>query len=503
MTRHLNVALGNGLGPLNEPDNPLLQGIPDPQNNQDLVRLLAHDPFRDPAWRKANCHPSRLLDNLRSVYIPTGKSLKVAQALYSCVRNGYARRDPRHPAVWSSFYHLEGEHPISGIGPIYANGTTISGISGLGKSHVVLRVLSTMPQTIRHSNFSSHLASLTQIVWLYLDMNTGVGMEALLLEILGKIDELLMGETNYVEQNSKSHIGLERIIKNTIRALKTHFCGVIVLDEIQRQNFGLKNASERVRNFLLNLLNTGIAVVLVGNPLGLTFEEKKGQSAQLSRRLQAHAKIRLDPADSYKDEDWKFIVQGLWRCQILPVQAPLDENMQRLLFELTGGFPDFLSALLAASQLLAHQRKLESLDGTVIKDAAHTNSLLQTMKPLIDAFVFKDPIPLQKFSDIDHEYYCNRWIQKRSNVKNAGAATIPEAGLQEEPLNKNSSRSTPHHIVSKGQTAFEADNKRRKLPINGEAPSTLSPLGNFYLQNLNALIEPGAQKQSSGSKDEN
>jgi hypothetical protein len=113
-----------------------------------------------------------------------------------------------------------------------------------------------------------------QIVWLRIDMNTGAVIKALLLDILEKIDDLPMGETNYAAQNSRSGIGVEKIINNTIRALKTHFCGMILLDEIQRLNFGQKNASERVPNFLLKLLNTGIPVVLVGNPLGLTNDRR-------------------------------------------------------------------------------------------------------------------------------------------------------------------------------------------------------------------------------------
>lgn len=487
MPIHSHIA--DGSDPTDDHGNPLLRGIPDPQNDSDLVRLLGFDPFREPDWREKNRDPLRLLDHLRCVYIPTRKSLEIASALYSCIRNGYARRDPRFPAVWSSFYQLETGLASSEVGPVYANGMTISGITGLGKSHVVLRVLSTLPQTIKHTNLSPHMASLTQIVWLRADMSTGAGIKALLLEILERVDDLLMSGTDYAEQNSGSRVSVERLIKNTIRILKTHFCGVIILDEIQKQNFGQKKGSERVRNFLLKLLNTGIPVVLVGNPLGLTFEEDNGESAQLSRRLQAHAKVRLDPAESYEDSDWKILVQGLWRCQILPQITPLDEDIQRALYMLTGGFPDFLSALLASSQRLAIKRKASALNEIFIQEAARSNSLLKEMKPLIEAFVLKDAFRLQRFSDIDCDYYKEKWILSRSSQIRVGKTHGVEETGQSALFNADPTRVTPYNIVAHGKAAFASECSHQRKIKKKNAASKLSPLGELHLENLKNMIQ--------------
>lgn len=478
-----------------QPLNPLLESLPDPKVDTDLVRLLAYDPFRDPIWKQENGDPLRLPDHLRTVYIPTKKSLEIASAFYSCVRNGYIRRNPYLPAVWSSFYNLEEVHMVSGTGPVYPNCMVLSGITGLGKSHIVLRVLSTLPQTIHHIDFGPHFASLTQIVWLYIDMSTGAGIKALLLEILNKIDDTLMSRTNYAEQNSKERISVERLINNTIRVLKTHFCGVIVLDEIQKQNFGQKSGSERVRNFLLKLLNTGIPIILVGNPLGLKFEENKGESAQLSRRLQAHAKVRIDPANGHDDSDWKILVRGLWRCQILPVIAPLHEDIQRALYSLTGGFPDFLSALLAAGQCLAIKRDADFLSEELLRDAARSHPLLQEMKPLIDAFVLRDLVRLQRFSDIDHEYYQELW----SKAVPPRTHRVAEAAVIESSQNANVGTTYPHsspsHIIKHRQAVFASENDQRKQAKSKNVPPKLSALGEYQLEKLKALIDSESHKK--------
>lgn len=495
MPIHSHIADGSDPHSSDDHENPLLRGVPDPQSDSDLVCLLGYDPFREPDWREKNRDPFRLLDHLRSVYIPTKKSLEIASALYSCIRNGYERRDPRFPAVWSTFYQLETGLAANDVGPMYANGMTLSGITGLGKSHVILRVLSTLPQTIKHTNLSSHMASLTQIVWLRADMNTGAGIKALLLEILERVDSLLMSGTNYAEQNSGPGASIERTIKNTIRVLKTHFCGVIVLDEIQKQNFGQKNGSERVRNFLLKLLNTGIPVVLVGNPHGLTFEEDKGESAQLSRRLQAHAKVRLDPAESYDESDWKILVRGLWRCQILPIITPLEEDMQRTLYMLTGGFPDFLSALLASSQCLAIKRKASALDENLVYDAARSNSLLRAMKPLIEAFVLKDAFRLQRFSDVDSEYYREKWTFSHSSQKQFGKTISVEETDQSALRNADAARLTPYNIVAREKAAFASEMTGQKRNSKKDANSKITPLGEAHLENLKKMTQSNSKEK--------
>lgn len=436
--------------------NPLLRGIPDPRTDEDLVRLIAHDPFRDPTWKARNTNVRRLPDALQSVFVPTPGALRLARTLFEVLHNGYDRRDPRKPGVWVNFHK-----PIEGVtygeaSPTFTDGLAISGITGLGKSHQVCRVLSVIPQTIYHDNLGRRLTGITQIVWIYLDMNTASGLEALLLELLEKIDDLL-GVQLYRKQFEGSRVNIDRLINTVIRVLKTHFCGMLVLDEIQRLNFGLKQASERVRNLMLKLLNVGIPVVLVGNPLGLQFKEKLGVSGQLIRRLKANGYVRLNPADSSTDEEWQTLVRGLWRCQILPERTPLSVPLIDLLYRLTGGFPKFLSHLLAFSQQLAITTGERKLSLELIERAAHTSPLLREMHPLINAFVTCDALGLRTFSDIDTEYYIQKWGTDQPDAHLlTRPSSMPQRRTQQEVLKKEQIKAKAAKTRGKNKSVVSA-----------------------------------------------
>lgn len=420
--------------------NPLLRGIPNPVTDEELIRLVAHDPFRDPNWVDRKASLRRLPDILQSVFVPTPGSLRLARTLFDVLHNGYDRRDPRNPGVWANFYQATDGITYGEASPTFTDAVAIAGITGLGKSHQVSRVLSVIPQTIHHDKLGEHLTGITQIVWIYMDMNTATGLEALLLELLEKIDDLL-GTQEYRRQHSGVRVNIDRLINTLIRALKTHFCGMLVLDEVQRLNFGLKQASERVRNLMLKLLNAGIPVVLVGNPQGLQFNEKQGVSAQLIRRLKANGRVRLDPADSPMDEEWQILVRGLWRCQILSERSSLTAEHFSLLYRLTGGFPKCLSHLLAYSQqrAIATGEKLLTLE--LIEQAARSSPMLNEMRLLIDAFVTRDALGLRAFSDVDMDYYRRRWGtengHRQARPMLASPSSTPKIKTQQEVLKQS------------------------------------------------------------------
>jgi hypothetical protein len=457
--------------------NPLLRGIPNPTTDEELIRLVAHDPFRDPQWlRGANAR--RLPDLLQSVFVPTPASLRLAQTIFDVLHNGYDRRNPNEAGVWANFYQPQDGVSFGEAGPTFTDGVAIAGITGLGKSHRVCRVLSVIPQTIRHDNLGGHLTGITQIVWIYIDMNTATGLEALLLELLEKIDELL-GTQEYRRQYTTSRVSIDRLINTLIRALKTHFCGMLVLDEVQRLNFGLKKASERVRNLMLKLLNAGIPVVLVGNPMGLQFNEKDGFSAQLIRRLKANSPVRLDPADSPMDEEWQTLVRGLWRCQILPERSPLTATHFNLLYRYTGGFPKCLAHLLAYSQQQALAVGATQLTLDLIEQAAKSSSMLNEMRPLIDAFVNRDALRLRTFNDVDTDYYKNKWRPEND---------CWQVGPISSPSPTTSGKKTQQDVLSQEQSRAKAQRTAAKNKTNKD-PASSGAQRDYFLQEIDSIIK--------------
>jgi len=397
-------------------NNPFVCRLPNPTDDDALIKLVARDPFRDRHDQVTENYVRQLPNLLQTVVVPTPGLLHVARTLFDVLHNGYARRDPRYPSYWTKLYQREEGVTYADIGPSLTDAVAISGITGLGKSHQVRSILGSIPQTIHHEKLMSGqqgesqvgLQGITQIVWIYMDMSTASNLTAWMLDLLGIIDRLL-GHHEYQGQFEKARVNIEMLINKVIQVLTTHSCGMLVLDEIQRSNFGLKAGAERVRNLMLKLLNAGIPVVLVGNPLGLQFNEKEGISAQLTRRLKSNRPIRLDPADSAQDPDWQVLVRGLWRCQILPERDPWTMAHCELLYQLTGGFPKFLSELLVHCQQQAWRAGARKLTLEMIAESARTCEMLISMQKLIKAFVFRDLVSLRVYSDVDREYYQQKW----------------------------------------------------------------------------------------------
>lgn len=462
--------------------NPLLRRIPNPSTEQELVRLLARDPFRSPEFKARPPHPRKLIDYLRSVVVPTPSTMRIARSLLDLVHNGYDRRDPGHPAVWSSFFQTDDGFGSGDSGPVLTDAVTIAGITGLGKSHLIRQVLSTMPQTIRHDELGGRLKGVTQIVWIYLEMGTASGLEGLLMDLLKAIDSAL-GIQEYQRQFESSRVNVDRMINTVIRALKTHFCGVLVFDEIQKLNFGQKQASERVRGLMLKLLNSGVPLVLAGNPRGLQFKGKDGVSAQLTRRLRANGEFRLDPADSPSDVDWNLLVRGLWRCQLLPEREELTSEHLELIYRATGGFPVCLAHLLGYSQQLAIEAGESKVTPAMLERAAATCPMLKSMRSLIRGIVERDPLLLAQHEDVDADHFQRKWQQ-------TGYPAASEGG---EGVSSSSAPSVDKPARSKDR-AVPVRRKQRSEPAKEVRAE--NPAGAHLLSEVEALIRSAKDGQT-------
>ncbi|TCV81065.1 ATP-binding protein [Sulfurirhabdus autotrophica] len=487
MKRDLNHEKVNLTGA--EEGNPLLKWIPNIKDDEDMIKWLAADPFRDPVWCETRRDFSLLPNYLNEVFVPTPSAVKLARTLLTVLRKNYAQRDPRKSEFWTSYYHnmVNPELTYSEPNAFQAEGTSISGITGVGKTRIIDRVLSRLPQTIQLKEVGSQLASVTQIVWLKLDMSTAGGLEELLRELWSAIDTCLQRTDEQPDR-----LNLPKMIPEIIRKLKTHFCGILVFDEVQNINFGKSGITERVRNFVMKLLNNGIPIVLAGNPRGFTFEEKDGKSSQLVRRLAATDRIRLDPAEGPDEDGWRILVRGLWRCQLLPERGPLTREVEELLFRLTGGFPAALIRLLAESQQLAAHQGQEFLTVAIIMNAAKISPFLKEMKPIIDAFVAKDAVRLNAYSDIDWCYFQSKWATGHS--RNNG--DLLSGGEVSSSLR---SPATSRDIVAKDQRAFKVSQTRRankNLQSNGSASITAQ--GSNLLDELDAFFQSKCKKNDDG-----
>lgn len=450
--------------------NPLLADLHLPDTDQEIIKAIANDPFRNPDWLASHQNVRQIKTYLQAVVIPTPKTIKISCLIFEMIHAGYIARDP-----WDAGIMREYNSATPSLDPVQHTGVgggVIQGITGHGKTHRIKAALRSLPQIVVRNSSIPSLKKASQIVYLYVEMTTATSLEALLLEITTQIDDLLQEGGRLIREFETKGRLLESKMNSVLRSMRTYFVGILVIDEIQRLNFAM--APARIRQFLMKVMNSSIPVLLSGNPLGFKFFEKmedgeKGEPSQLWRRLTAYGNIRLDPCPEPDDKDvdpeLKALLRGLWRCRLKPENIPLDDSFYRLFWWGSGGFPDFLVKIWAGlqeHQSTAHTRQLdESVIDHVLKGELCS---LRVMIPLIEAFRNRDVIALRHISDVDWEYYAELWRHPNSskpNEKSAGG--VGPGTLMHEPTSSED-RIDPKDVingrkrVSKAR-ATKADNK--------------------------------------------
>jgi hypothetical protein len=464
-------------------DNPFLETLGPVIEYMKMATHLAYSPLR---WRAVQEIPlaqrEDLLSTIKQHVVPTRMAQNVAAALQSLLREHYIQRNPLDAEVRKQVAQLAAcrEMPIATLPwfPSIASGAIVQGITGTGKTTIVNRYLSLLPQQVRvFSNGEiPGYQVLTQIVWMKVDMSADGSRGGFLLSILAEVDRL--SGSGYYAQYSRARLSIEKLMVRVGIVLSTHFCGMLLVEEIQRENFSESKYIKELATFFLRLLNFGIPVVLIGNPLG--FEELKHHS-QVMRRLTTGGSFHLHPCASVDDFDWKILVQKLWEFDVMPEPLPLTEAIKEKLFSLRGGIPDFLARLIVESQRNALRGGKGAINVNDIDKVFHSPTM-QANHDLILGFANQDINRLSGCTDIPVTYYERLWKSEKSG--HASSADAAQARTVSTPVETKSSEEIQHAADSevksivktkearyKGETTRAANREEKVKKLNASLPS--------------------------------
>jgi hypothetical protein len=272
-----------------------------------------------------------------------------------------------------------------------------------------------------------------------------------------------------------------------LRLLKTHYCGLLVLDEIQFENFATAPAAP-LRSWVLRIMNRGIGVALSGNPLGFKLQlpnrpkDEDVYSTQIMRRMFSTDKIRLDPAPNANDPAWTHFTKGIDRCRLFGAPHPFDDTLHQLKFERTGGFPDFYVHLHVELEKILSTDPSRAADEDLIELAAKQSTKIAEMQPLIAAFAQQDAIALRLCADGDHEYYEGLWLgevgpeEETQPIGPVGIIAVPP------------STADPAKTLAAQQKAAANAAKRRKAKASKKMSSAAAAVRESLTEKLTALI---------------
>lgn len=380
--------------------NPLIEALPPCLDDDALLEeMFAVPEFALEQRDWSTSERMQMVAQLSNFMVPLQRHMHLARSLDTLMRQGYVGRIPRSAASHRVFGvlhdNLRKKTPFGKGSNITAQlSTSLIGLSGMGKTTTVKRLLSRVPEVIHHPDYGIYQTPYLHIETPY----DGASVKGLAHSIFRKID-MLLPEANYTQQYARNRsTGAETLMNHAARLLHMHCVGLLVLDEIQNLEHSPKN-----RHALMSLLvsasnELGVPIVFIGTNkarriLSLDFRQARrsvGQGLAYWDRLS-----KGTPAEPH---EWEDFVNILWRFQWVKNPAKDSAFLTDLLYLHSQGIVDIAIKLFAASQIRAMMDGSETITGQLISDVSKRE--LALVEPMVDALRRGDIDALQACDDI-------------------------------------------------------------------------------------------------------
>lgn len=348
------------------------------------------------------------LQMLRELHIVSKEEAKLSDSIDLMIRDSYRHRDPRSASTWAT---LRGEGFGTRPTPS-AMAALVTGFSGTGKTSAIRNVLGTYDQIIVHDNFPGASQPLQQVVWLSLDVPAS-GRSADLGAALMYEWDRVCGTNRFARPLSKLRPRGATLLQEFKQAASAQFLGLLHLDEVQNlfrlpslknrrirgpEDFELSIVEDECLKYFLNMHNTGqIALTYSGTPDGMRALTKRLATTQ---RFTTGGYHRFHHFKDTTDKEYaNNLLPQLMRYQYVAKPIQLNEEVAKLILDLSGGIYRVIIALWVAAHRVAFERvSSDELRLSDFKKAADT--YLAPLKPAITALQSQDPTQMAKFEDL-------------------------------------------------------------------------------------------------------
>lgn len=338
--------------------NPFIEALPPPIAFNRLPAALKRSPLAaipmaslDAALREP------LLEISSQHFVSTSALLEAASGIQILLRRALLMRNPLEAAERKRMNQVglaDGHVSLKGLIRLEGAGMLLSGMTGTGKTALLLRMLELVaPEQI--IDFSASEACgwyrLRQCVYLRVDYPSNGTRGALLKRMLEELDSAL--GTAYF-QDHKRTTNMDTLLVVVCKLLSLHRVALVSIDEKQQSSFSDSPWRIEFVLFYLTLMNLGISVILSGNPLA--FDHLRAYS-QVLRRFSIGGIHSLIPALSVDEKWWKRDFVPHAREFNLVDQWDIPSDHRSLLeFEHSGGLPGLFAPLNVEVQRSALRR---------------------------------------------------------------------------------------------------------------------------------------------------
>lgn len=389
-------------------NNPFIEALPHIFSDEDVIDRFDNVPIFETDYKyKDKKYRYHLLKNIKSYTQILPIHLSIEVKLSTMIRRGYLARNPNDANYLKRLEilnELKDNKKVSyqdiDFKMRYMSSTaeslTILGISGMGKTTAIERLLLMYPQVIKHNNYKNKHFTRTQIVWLKIDCPYDGSLATLCKSFFKAIDDIL--NTNYLEK-----YGYSNRVTSTMMIYMTHLAslygiGILVIDEIQ-QLINAKNSMDEMLNFFVTLSNTvGIPTVLIGTPKA---QELFNGNFRQARRASSNGCIMWDRMDKESSE-WKIFINSLWDMQCLKEYAELSDEINDAFYESTQGITSLAINLFILVQERALTEETEKITIKLINDTLKND--LKLLQPMLKAIKSNNLKEIAKYDDITIDF---------------------------------------------------------------------------------------------------
>lgn len=380
--------------------NPLIEALPPIWTTEQVMKLLN---------KQLNFNPNNTslpgkvrylkIQEALTFFVPLDIHLDLEESFSSIIRMGYLGRNPLSKHYWKKIerqletFDQYADQYQSDEDPSWtASGFNIVGISGVGKSRSVLRILNLYPQVIHHSEYQNKIFTESQIVWLKVECPRDGSLRDLCLSFFYSVDCIL--GTNYLEIYSKGKPTIDELLLFMQIVASNHFLGVLVIDEIQRLSFAKSGGDAAMLNFFVKLINSiGVPVSLIGTYKAISV--LSGEFSQM-RRGTGQGDVVWHRMDN--DDQWDLFVRTMWKYQYTHKKVELTNKLKNALYEESQGITDFAVKLFYFAQKRAIESKTEKITVGIIRSVAKEK--LNMPRTILNALKAGDMEVLIRFEDV-------------------------------------------------------------------------------------------------------
>jgi len=393
--------------------NPLLERLPVFNDIQEVAYQLRYLPLKNTNVKTLSVMKRiELLVCEAAPFEPTVQAVRIACTLVGMLYGSYESRNPvviknRQDLLVLLAAGARGLEKIPKISHGQVSAQVIQGVTGVGKTVLLKRLCSLIPQAIvRGPNKETGWQQCVQITYLHVPMSHDGSRGGLLHGIFSEIDSLL--GTRHAIDVPKKYTGIEKQVVQVCALLHTHYVGLLIIDELQSRNIVTSVQSDKMQLFLLSIMNSGIPLVLVGNPLGFTWIDDFSQDLRRLYNLPPEVIHPVGAINEVGEKDWNAIFKGVSSYYVLNDPVKNISHLKKKLLKLSGGIPDLAFSIWRAAQrnVLQSGKNLMSSDDL---QAAYDSRGFDKLRPLAEGFYNKDPIILSRYEDSNWHYYADTW----------------------------------------------------------------------------------------------